>query len=150
MRRPILKNKKIRFLICGGITAAFNLVAIAALVALFSATTPLLRNLANITAIEISLLFSFWVYRLGVWPQASWQLKPVLLYQLPVYHLSAAFVILARSFLIFPLLDWLGVHYLLNTLIGIALGAGLTYFLGDQVIFSDRPKRLTPKQNSKL
>ncbi|NJL88311.1 MAG: hypothetical protein HC886_23905 [Leptolyngbyaceae cyanobacterium SM1_1_3] len=76
------------------------------LVALFAAKTPLLRNLANVTAIEISLLFSFFVYRLGVWPQASWQLKPVLLYQLPMYHLSAAIVIIARSFLIFQF--WTG------------------------------------------
>ncbi|NJN02539.1 MAG: GtrA family protein [Leptolyngbyaceae cyanobacterium SL_1_1] len=138
MRRQFLKNKKVRFLICGSITAAFNLAAISVLVALFAAKTPLLRNLANVTAIEISLLFSFFVYRLGVWPQASWQLKPVLLYQLPMYHLSAAIVIIARSFLIFPVLDWLGVHYLVNTLLGIALGAGLTYCLGERVIFTVR------------
>ncbi|WP_346292414.1 GtrA family protein [Sphaerothrix gracilis] len=139
MSGSLLKDKKIRFLICGGITAAFNLVAISVLVALFEAKTPLLRNLANVTAIEISLLFSFLVYRLGVWPQASWRLKPVLLYQLPMYHLSMAGIILLRSFLIFPVLDWLGVHYLANTLMGIGLGAGLTYFLGERVIFSLQP-----------
>jgi dolichol-phosphate mannosyltransferase len=136
MFKKLSNNKQLKYLVLGGITAVFNLVVIWLLVELFRLDTPLQRNFANLVAIEISLIFSFFVYRLGVWTQASSDLRQILFRQLPLYHLSTSLTVMVRSFLIFPILDWLGVDYVINTLIGIGLGAFLSYFFNDQLVFS--------------
>jgi dolichol-phosphate mannosyltransferase len=70
-----LNNKQFRYVALGGVTTAFNLITIFLIVQWFNVNTPLFRNIANICAIEISLIFSFFIYRLGVWQQSSWNPK---------------------------------------------------------------------------
>lgn len=129
------KNKVIRYLFFGGITALFNVVLLALLFESFNITSSLGRNLANLLALEISVVFSFWVYRMWVWTGLDWNWRNIIFKQIPLFHASMSVVIALRIFLLFPVLDWLGVQYIINTLIGIALGAILTYFWSDQVVF---------------
>lgn len=135
MVKKILKNRTFRFLICGALTAAFNILLIAFIIEFLKLEQPALRNIANIVSIEISLLFSFFVYRTWVWSLADWSLQEVLWRQIPLYHLSCGFAILTRSLILFPILDWLGVNYTINTLIGIVVGASFNYVVNDRWVF---------------
>lgn len=131
-------NKKVvRFLICGGITAVFNVIVLAALIEYLNIKTPLWRNIANIVAMEISVLFSFWIYKLWVWTRSGWHWRRTLFRQLSIYHASISVVIGLRSFIIFPILDWVGVQYMANTLVGIAIGSVLNYFCSDKIVFKE-------------
>jgi dolichol-phosphate mannosyltransferase len=119
----------------GGIAAAFNLAIVALLIENFGFDTALLRNAANVIAIELSLLLSFAIYRAWVWPGGKIVPRELLFRQLPLYHVSAGLAVLLRVLLIFPLLDWLGVSYGVNTLIGVLVGASLNYLISDRLVF---------------
>jgi len=123
-----------RFLSGGSLAAAANLGLMWLLVEQLGWSTLLLRNLANALAVEASLLLSFFIYRLWVWPGGNWRWREVLLQQIPLYHVAASAAVLLRIAVLFPLLDWLGVHYLLNTLAGVLLSATLNYLLSDRLL----------------
>ena len=53
-----------KFLMGGGFAALLNLSLIYGLITLLGWDTPLLRNLANLVAIELSLIASFFIYRI--------------------------------------------------------------------------------------
>lgn len=131
-------KRLIKFLICGAITAAFNVALIAFIIEKLHLTQPLMRNIANLISIEISMLFSFWIYRTWVWSDSHSTLKSVIYQQMPRYHLSCGFSVVARSLLIFPLLDWVGIGYVINTLIGIAIGSTINYVANDRWVFKSK------------
>lgn len=136
MFNRLLKNKQFRYIVLGGVTATFNLATIFLIVKWFNINTPFLRNIANIIAIEISLCFSFFVYRFGVWQQMKWEPRKIILRQLPLYHLASSSTLALRGFILFPLLEWMGISYMANTLIGIVVGAALSYFSNDRIVFT--------------
>lgn len=130
------KQRIFRYLICGIITAIFNVVLIYLIIESWKWNTQFLRNVANIISIEISLLFSFFVYRTWVWVShhSSWQ--EILGQQLPRYHLSCGLVVATRSFLVFPILEGLKVNYQINTLTGIILGSVINYVISEKWVFT--------------
>jgi dolichol-phosphate mannosyltransferase len=134
----LLRQRVFRFLVGGGVALIFNILLISFMVELLGFNTHILRNVANAVSIELSLLFSFFVYRTWVWPVYNSTFQEILMRQIPLYHLSAGAASGTRIFIVFPLLDWLGVHYVINTLIGVSLGATITYMLSDRFVFSDR------------
>jgi dolichol-phosphate mannosyltransferase len=138
MLNKLLQKQAFRYLICGVVTAAFNVLLIYSLIEILRLNTPVLRNIANVLSIEISLLFSFFVYKIWVWAGGTWKIKKVLLYQLPLYHVSAGISVLARTLILFPILDWLGVKYSINTLVGILVGAVINYKISDRVVFKNK------------
>jgi hypothetical protein len=85
--------------------------------------------------VEISVLFSFFVYRAFVWQESRASWRQTVFRQLPVYHISVNISVLSRIFAIFPALDWLGVHYTVNNIIGIAAGSAINYILSDRLVF---------------
>ncbi len=139
MFKKLLKKKIFRYLICGVITAAFNVLLISAIIELFGIDQPVMRNLANVFSIEVSLVFSFFVYRTWVWSKGNWKIKEVIWRQIPIFHLSFGASIGSRSFIVFPILDWFGVHYTINTLVGILFGSIINYKISDRWVF--KPKR---------
>ena len=138
MWKKIINHKIFRFLICGAITAAFNVLVIAVMIEHFRLDTPVQRNIANLLSIEVSLIFSFFVYRIWVWSEGNWTIKEILWRQIPLYHFSCGTAVIIRSFILFPLLNWLGVNYSINTLIGITLGSILNYFMSDRLVFNNK------------
>ena len=144
----LLQQRVIKFLFGGGVAAAFNLLLIFVLIEWFGFTTPLLRNVANIIAIELSLILSFFIYRIWVWPGGVWRFSAVLFKQLPLYHLSAGMAVLLRVLIVFPLLDRLGVDYGINTLIGILLSAIVNYLISDRLVFKNREHELSLSEGS--
>ena len=140
MLKRLWQPKILKFLIGGGIATLINLLLVFTLIDVIGLNTPTLRNIANIIAIELSLLSSFFIYRTWVWPGGNWTIKEVLLRQIPLYHIAASTAILARIFLVFPILDWLGVNYIINTLIGVVVNATLNYWISDRLVFTSKIK----------
>ncbi|NMG58586.1 glycosyltransferase, partial [Geitlerinema sp. P-1104] len=132
------QKRAVRFLFGGGVAAAFNLLLMFLFIEVVGWDTTVLRNAANIISIELSLLFSFVIYRIWVWRGGTWRWREVLLRQLPLYHLSAGGSVVLRVFAIFPLLDWLGVSYGVNTLVGVFVSAIINYIVSDRLVFRDR------------
>lgn len=141
MFKKLFKPKILKFLMGGGVAAALNLILIFWMIESLGFNTPFLRNVANAVSIEISLLFSFFVYRIWVWPGGVWTIREVLLRQIPLYHISAGTAVIARIFFVFPILDWLKVNYAVNTLIGVVLSAALNYVISDRLVFKPKNKR---------
>jgi dolichol-phosphate mannosyltransferase len=135
MLKKLFQQKVLKFLIGGGVAAAINLLLIFALIEWLGFNTPTLRNIANAVAIELSLLASFFIYRIWVWPGGTWTVTEVLYRQIPLYHVSAGTAVFARIFFIFPLLDWLRVNYAINTLVGVLVSAALNYLISDRLVF---------------
>ncbi|MCW6036933.1 glycosyltransferase [Spirulina subsalsa FACHB-351] len=123
-------NGRLRFLGAASLTTAFNLVLISILIEQVQWPT----NLANLVAVELSLLFGFLAYRLLVWSGGNWQIQDVLLKQIPLYHVSHGAALLGRILVIFPLLNAWGVHYGVNTLVGVIFGGILNYLVSDRIL----------------
>ena len=138
----LLKQRLVKFLFGGGVAAAVNLLLIFILIEWLGFETPLLRNVANIISIELSLILSFFIYRIWVWPGGEWNVASVLFKQLPLYHLSAGAAVLLRVFIVFPLLDNWGVDYGINTLIGVLLSAVVNYLISDRLVFKQKEAEL--------
>ncbi len=136
--KKLLRQRVFRFLVSGGVALIFNILLISFMIEILGLNTHILRNVANAASIEISVLFCFFVYRTWVWPVRNSSAREILLRQIPLYHLSAGTAIGSRVLIVFPLLDWLGVHYVINTLVGVALGASFNYIISDRYVFSDR------------
>jgi dolichol-phosphate mannosyltransferase len=125
----------IRFLFFGGSAAAVNILLMYLLVDLLGLRSVLQQNIANALSIEISLLYSFAVYRLFVWGGTQNAFRIRWYVQLARYHWASAITATLRSFFLFPVLQWLGVHYLVNTLVGIGIGCLLNYNLSGKYVF---------------
>ncbi len=138
----LLKQRLVKFLFGGGVAAAVNLLLIFVLIEWLGFETPLLRNIANIISIELSLILSFFIYRIWVWPGGEWNISSVLFKQLPLYHLSAGAAVLLRVFVVFPLLNNWGVDYGINTLIGVLLSAVINYLISDRLVFEQKETEL--------
>lgn len=125
-----------RFLIGGGSAAALNLVLAYVGVDLLGFDSDLQQNYVNLTAMEASLIYSFFIYRAFVWRDKTSSASRILLRQIPLYHLSAGTGMLSRM-LLFPVLQLLSFHYLINVLLGILVGSATNYFLSDRYVFND-------------
>jgi len=135
--KKLINHRIFRFLICGVISAAFNIILLVILIEFFKLAQPIWRNIANFIAIEISVLFSFIIYRIWVWSRHSWTLCRIFKKEIPLYHFSCGASIATRSFILFPLLDWMEINYTINSLIGIAIGSVMNYVISDQVVFRE-------------
>jgi dolichol-phosphate mannosyltransferase len=137
MLKKLFRQKVFKFLIGGGVAAVVNLLLIFGLIEWLGFNTPTLRNVANAVSIELSLLASFFIYRIWVWPGGVWTIREVLWRQIPLYHLSAGAAVITRIFILFPLLDRLGVNYAINTLVGVLLSAIINYLISDRLVFKN-------------
>ena len=136
--------ERILLFVVGGASAAFlNLVLAYVGVDLLGYSSSLEQNYVNLAAMEISLVYSFFVYRAFVWKDRNKDKIRIFLRQLPIYHLSAGSGILIRV-LLFPALQWLGVYYLLNIVLGILAGAVVNYLLTNRYVFKEAAKELIP------
>jgi dolichol-phosphate mannosyltransferase len=140
MLTKIYNNKIFRFLIAGGVAFLINLFLIYWFIDDLGFNTPFLKNVANVISIEISLIASFFIYRIWVWSGGDWTIRDVILIQLPLYHLSAGLAVLLRVFFIFPFLNWLKISPGVNTMIGVLIGASINYVASDSLIFKPKNK----------
>jgi dolichol-phosphate mannosyltransferase len=127
-------GRMLRFLICGSSAAVLNVGLAYIGVSLLGFRSDLQENYVNFAAMEVSLVYSFFVYWAFVWKDKTSSPSRILLRQLPLYHGSAAAAVLTRIFL-FAILQTVGLYYLLNILIGIVAGASLNYALTNRYVF---------------
>jgi dolichol-phosphate mannosyltransferase len=146
--KKLFGKRIFKFLIGGGVSAAFNLLLMFVMIEQLGFDTPVLENLANAISIELSLLFSFFVYRIWVWPGGTWTVREVLWRQLPLYHIAAGAAVMSRIFIVYPIFNWLGVNYKINTLVGVLLSAVLNYVISDRLVFKTQVKHPTPQSES--
>lgn len=132
----VARHRFTRFLMLGGSAAIVNLLLMYVLVDVCNWETPIGRNFANAIALEVSLIYSFVVYRTFVWGDHADEFHAGAFNQLLRYHGAAGVVNLVRFLVIFPMLDWIGVHHLLNTLFGIAIGCLVNYFISTKFVFA--------------
>ncbi len=136
--KKLFWQRTVKFIIGGGVAAALNVLLISVMIDQLGFNTPVLRNIANVVSIELSLLFGFFVYRIWVWPGGNWTVREVLWRQLPLYHISAGVSVALRILILFPVLDWLKVNPQVNTLVGVLLSATLNYVISDRLVFRTR------------
>jgi len=123
-----------RFLITGGSVALVNFLVITILIELLGFNSYFLKNLANILAIEISAFYNFLISRQWTWIDAPKKQGKGLFAQFISFNLAALTGIGFRIVL-FPILDNLGVFYLLNVALGIGIAACIGFFLYDKLVF---------------
>jgi len=128
----------VRFLIGGGSATVLNLLLAFIAVDLLGFRSELQQNYVNFAAMETGLVYSFFVYRAFVWKDKTSSARRILLRQLPLYHLSAGAGLLTRM-LLFPVLQIVGLHYLLNIILGIMVGAAVNYTLTNHYVFRNLP-----------
>jgi putative flippase GtrA len=104
------------------------------LIEILGFTSYLLRNLANILAIEISAIYNFCVSRLWTWRDAPRKHGLKLVPQFVSFNLALLAGIAIRVIL-FAVFDKWGIFYLLNVAIGIGVAASIDFILYDKLVF---------------
>jgi len=66
MLKKLFRQKLFKFILGGGVSAIINVLLIFLIIDKLGFDTPTLRNIANVISIEISLLASFFIYRIWV------------------------------------------------------------------------------------
>ena len=130
-----LSQKILKFGIGGGIVTCFNIVLIFIMVDWWGWKTILLHNVANALSIELSVLLSFFIYRLWIWTEGAWNINKILFKEIPLFHLAAGSAIAARIIFLFPVLDYFSIDPKINTLAGGLAGAALNYIMNDRIVF---------------
>lgn len=131
------KYRMFKFFISGSSAAIINLGLLYILVAYFQFNTRFLENIANALSMEISIMYNFILSRFWTWNDAKKEYGPKLLVQCISFHLAVGFSIGIRL-IMFPILQFFGVHYIINAIIGIGTAAVVNYILYDRIIFKKR------------
>jgi dolichol-phosphate mannosyltransferase len=134
IRRTILPNRLKKFILVGLSSAVVNVILIVILIEILLFDTYLLRNIANIFSIEVSIVFNYILSRIWTWGDAPKKYGKGLIAQFISFNLAALSGILIRVSL-FAALDKLGIVYLVNVFIGIGVAATVDFILYDKLIF---------------
>jgi dolichol-phosphate mannosyltransferase len=123
-----------KFLIVSGSAVGLNLLLLFLMVRYWGFDTPLLENVANAVSMELSIIYNFFMSRAITWADRHKEYGRRLFIQMLKFHLPIGITVLFRLGL-FPLLQLLGVFYILNAAIGIAIAAVFNFVIYDTLIF---------------
>jgi len=128
-------NERIKkFLIVGCSAAVANFLLITIFIELFGFKTYLLKNLANILAIEMSAIYNFSISRVWTWKDVPRKQGKSLVAQFMYFNLVLLVGIVVRVILFAVFEKW-GFFYLLNVAIGIGIAASIDFILYDKFVF---------------
>ena len=131
-------NERImKFLIVGCSAAVVNFLLITIFIELFGFKSYFLKNLANISAIEMSAVYNFSISRLWTWKDAPRKQGKSLGAQFISFNLALSAGTVLRVILFAVFEKW-GVFYLLNVAIGIGIAASINFILYDKLVFRRR------------
>jgi len=134
-------NERImRFLIVGCSAAAVNFLVITILIELLGFKSYLLKNIANILAIEMSAIYNFSISRVWTWKDAPRKQGKNLVGQFIYFNLALLAGIVIRVIL-FAIFEKWGLFYLLNVAIGIGIAACIDFILYDKFVFKRERKQ---------
>lgn len=123
-----------RFLIIGSSAALVNFLFMILFVEIFWFKTYFLKNVANVSSIEISIFYNFLLSRLWTWVDAPKKQGKSLIAQFISFNLAALTGIGIRV-VVFAILEKWGIFYLLNVAFGIGLAATVDFILYDRLVF---------------
>lgn len=123
-----------KFLMVSGSAVVLNLLLLFLMVRYLGFGTPLGENAANAISMELSIIYNFFMSRAITWKDRYQEKGRRLFMQIVKFHITIGITLLFRLGL-FALLQLLGVHYLVNASIGIALSALLNFVVYDALIF---------------
>ncbi len=96
--------------------------------------SPLLKNTANLIAMEISVFYNFLVSRMWTWKDAPKKQQGRLAFQFIAFNFAALAGVLMRMASFAVMENW-GIYYLLNLTIGAGMAAAFDFVLYDRLIF---------------
>ena len=123
-----------KFLIVSGSAVALNLLLLFLMVRYLGFSTRLGENVANATSMELSIIYNFFMSRAITWADRHKEHGRRLFIQMLKFHLAIGITMLFRLVL-FPILQLLGVFYIFNAAIGIAIAAVFNFVIYDTLIF---------------
>ena len=123
-----------KFLIVSGSAVALNLLLLFLMVRYLGFSTRLGENVANATSMEVSIIYNFFMSRAITWADRDKEYGRRLFIQMLKFNLTIGITILFRLVL-FPILQQLGVFYILNAAIGIGIAAVFNFIIYDTLIF---------------
>ena len=126
-----------KFLVVSGSAVALNLLLLFLMVEHMGFGTPFLENVANGLSMELCIVYNFFLSRAITWSDRVREKGGRLFIQILQFHLAIGVTIVFRL-LLFPALQHVGVPYLLNAAIGIALAALFNFFAYDAIVFKKR------------
>jgi dolichol-phosphate mannosyltransferase len=129
-----LNERLKRFLIVGSSAAIVNFALMIFLVEALSFNTYVLKNIANVISIEVSVFYNFLLSRVWTWGDAPKRQGKGLFSQFIFFNLAALTGIIIRI-IVFAVLDKLGVFYIINVFLGIGIAAIVDFVLYDKLIF---------------
>jgi dolichol-phosphate mannosyltransferase len=124
----------LRYAVNGLVVAFSQLVSILILVGILGLKTKLEQNIANIISIEISILVGFFLHFHLTWRHQYTGLLNFLKKMLS-FHLVSAVSVITRITLFYILLNYFGVEYMFNTLIGMAVAVLISFIGYDKFVF---------------
>lgn len=129
----------VKFLAVSGSAVALNLVLLFLMVRYWGFGSSLMQNVANGVSMEISIIYNFLLSRAITWNDRIKESGGRLFVQMLQFHAAIGVTVLFRLVL-FPVLQHVGVPYLLNAAAGIGLGAIFNFFVYDSLVFKRRGK----------
>jgi len=123
-----------RFLLVGSSAFVVNAALMIFFVEALRFHSPLLKNIANAMAMELSIFYHFLVSRMWTWQDAPKKHRERLAVQFIAFNFAALAVVLIRIASFAVMENW-RVHYLLNLTIGVAMAALIDFILYDRFIF---------------
>lgn len=132
-----MTNRIEKFFITGLSASIVNFLLMVLFVEAFHFKTYILKNVANILAIFLSIIYNFIVSRLWTWSEIPKKHGRSLLVQFISFNLANMFTMGLRV-AVFAWLEKVGVNYMLNVIIGIVLAAVISFILYDKLVFNEK------------
>lgn len=126
------KKKLLKFFLIGITLTIVNLLLIYFFVDILKLNTIFLKNVSNVLAIEIGIILSFILNRNFTWSESK--NNDTFLNQIIRFHYVVGFSAFFRVAL-FAILQFIGINYLINTLICIMLSSIFNFIFYDKRVF---------------
>lgn len=123
-----------RFLLVGSSAFVVNAALMILFVEALGFVTPLMKNIANLAAMEISIFYNFLVSRMWTWKDAPKKQHGRLAVQFIAFNFAALAGVMIRIASFAALETW-QIYYLLNMTIGVGMAAVFDFVLYDKLIF---------------
>jgi dolichol-phosphate mannosyltransferase len=123
-----------RFLVVGSSAFVMNAALMILLVEALGFVSPLMKNIANLTAMEVSIFYNFLISRMWTWKDAPKKQQGRLAVQFIAFNIAALAGVLIRIASFAAMESW-QIYYLLNMTIGAGMAAAFDFVLYDKLIF---------------
>jgi putative flippase GtrA len=133
-------RRLVKFFVAGGSAALVNLLLITVFIELLGFRSYFLKNLANILAIEMSVVYIFTLSRFWTWRDAPKKQGKSLVGQFLSFNL-AYLAGTAIKVILFALFENWGMFYIFNVAIGMVAAAAFDYILCDRLVFKRNQNR---------